>query len=480
MDTTMKPALLSILVTIALLQVSCDNRESSDMDQDTSANSTSAIDPPLSMDVPAVVLEIDPTRDTTVAFASGSFVRFKAGSIVDQSGEPVNGMARISFREFKDAADIMISGIPMIYQGKPFESAAMCEVIGLDGVKLAKGTTFEIGLASSKPDDDFLLYRLDRSNGEWAEIGTDRVMQPNSIAQRLQEGLARATAGREPQKPLAPVAYDPADECLVSTAVVIENLDEFPELTDYDDPMFRVASANDYDRSNDYYRWYAVHIDRKKENGAYSVTMKGTDPTSIHMVKHYEVEPVLKGRDYSEAMAKYEDGMIDYQGVQESVQALAYELDELRDEQFLLKMAPAESKTLKVLRYFEAEQFGVYNCDRLFRPDAKGTQAVLTYLGEDGKPIELYRLYAIDKSRNWVAEQSCKGSEQCDLFLFQDLSLELLGVTMDGKLATASFEDLKRAAFSTEQRSFVHFHITEANEETIAELKQELEGNSSG
>lgn len=111
------------------------------------------------------------------SYPSGTKISIPANAFVDKQGRTVTGEVTISYREFRDAADIIVSGIPMKYdsagQSIDFESAGMFELAAAaqgSEVNVAPGKHISMDFAATKNESSFNFYRLDEQSG-WNFLG---------------------------------------------------------------------------------------------------------------------------------------------------------------------------------------------------------------------------------------------------------------------------------------------------------------------
>jgi hypothetical protein len=141
----------------------------------------SAIKPPLTWaNLPYEKFEFDATIGDTIFTQNGSIIVFPANALLHNNGEIVKGKVEIKSREFNDALDYSIAGIPMGYDSAgikyTFISSGMIDINAFqNGVALqvnpnAKPT---LNLVSTNREKNTNLYKLDTVTGVWANKGKD-------------------------------------------------------------------------------------------------------------------------------------------------------------------------------------------------------------------------------------------------------------------------------------------------------------------
>ncbi|GAB5417321.1 MAG: hypothetical protein Crog4KO_29030 [Crocinitomicaceae bacterium] len=114
---------------------------------------------------------------------SGSRINIPANAVTYADGTPVEGAYELQYREFRDQADIAFSGIPMTYDtgGKTynFSSAGMFELRAMQGdeeLKLSKPATVDFNC--TRRADDVAFYEMDDASGEWKKLEAVNFNEP--------------------------------------------------------------------------------------------------------------------------------------------------------------------------------------------------------------------------------------------------------------------------------------------------------------
>ncbi len=121
---------------------------------------------------------------------SGTKLHIPAHAFVNADGEAVNGAVILQYREFRDAADFIVSKLPMQldYQGKSgyFNSSGMLEVKAYDpnGQKLFLKTGKEVGMefVQTEVQQRTQLWRFDEATGQWFNEDEQTNFANDSIA----------------------------------------------------------------------------------------------------------------------------------------------------------------------------------------------------------------------------------------------------------------------------------------------------------
>ena len=95
--------------------------------------------------------------------------------MVDKNGKPVKGEYDLVYQEFRDAADIVFSGIPMTYTSSGteynFSSVGMYEIrANQNGNELQLNKPIQIDFNATAAKDDVGFFKMDDNTGEWEKI----------------------------------------------------------------------------------------------------------------------------------------------------------------------------------------------------------------------------------------------------------------------------------------------------------------------
>ena len=119
-------------------------------------------------------------------YASGTRIHIPPFAFSDANGKTVTGDIVIDYREFRDQADILASGIPMTYDSggvmNNFESAGMFEINASQNGKeifLKKDRKIEMEFASTDDRSSFNLYAFNDSANNWDILGKPNLVNPN-------------------------------------------------------------------------------------------------------------------------------------------------------------------------------------------------------------------------------------------------------------------------------------------------------------
>ncbi len=117
----------------------------------------------------------------TLLFSSGSRIIIPPDIWVDSANNKINGEINIKYREFKDASDVFISGIPMAYdtagRKETLVTAGMFEIRAYkDSTELFidNSKSLTVQLAGDVTDADYNFYYLDENSKNWMYKGIEQ------------------------------------------------------------------------------------------------------------------------------------------------------------------------------------------------------------------------------------------------------------------------------------------------------------------
>ena len=129
------------------------------------------------VDVTYNKLTVQTNADVEIATPSGSKIIISSSSLMDTAGNTINEPIELSYREFMNSAEIMASGIPMMFTDpvagikKPFQSAGMFELLAEtksgQKVLINEDKPLKVELASNVNDGGYSNFYLNTTTGEW-------------------------------------------------------------------------------------------------------------------------------------------------------------------------------------------------------------------------------------------------------------------------------------------------------------------------
>ncbi|MCC7301053.1 MAG: hypothetical protein IT233_00270 [Bacteroidia bacterium] len=422
---------------------------------------------------PDTVFTFDGGKGGVYRFRSGSQIHVPAGAFMGENGQPFAGPVQLRYREFHGPKDFFLSGIPMTYDSAGtryhFESGGMIEILAFDGdrpLQLRPGNSVKVEMVSVQPGNHFNSYFLDSRSGRWEYLGKDTAgipepwkntldslltqFDPVSLRKQLMNSLDEQVKDREElKKNIPPSPFIPRGNELL----LVVDLDtvRFPEWAGYRNLKFAVApEEKQFAKMYSTKTWRNVRM--KSADSAGWCVLEFTDWTQKITVK---ARPVLGEKNIKKANAILEKY---HQDLRRREKKLTADLNMLRELnaryvgevefdntegkklQEWQKLVTANTQT--VMRVFNVERFGIYNsdCPKLL---PKGMEIIASFKDQTGKPLKLGTVYLVEQGRNMMFTYY---GDTIRSFRYNPKTRnQLWTLTADGRIATLSAEDFKKA-----------------------------------
>ncbi len=399
------------------------------------------INPPIKgLNVEYTSYKLIAEKGAELSYKTGSKIKIPKNAFADGNGNILKGEIELRYREFHDAADFFVSGIPMTYDSAgvkyQFESAGMIEVLAYQNgkqVNMAPKKEIAFEMASQQKGTQYNFYKLDTVANNWSCLGKDKVLAVKPVdpiresapaVEELPEYKTLETKKVEAEKEKVvqvaqlpkPIAEPKKPEQIKKGKYTFDldvNPKEFPELSIYKGVLFEVGSESTTFNESMYKTIWdeAIVKEGTKAGENYKLTLKKGE-------KKYDliVYPVFEGKNYETAMKNFQEKFSKYQvtldkrvadekRIEEAYQA---KVTEFKRQQEQIKKENAEKmaglfKTMetteKVMRAFTVSSFGVYNCDC---PSAypKGILCSATIKNEQKQNLMCYDVYLVDDQKN--------------------------------------------------------------------------------
>ena len=443
-------SIVAIVVSVVLLnnkhQLTTNNEKlSTSIQQLSTKNQQPTVNPPLKG------LNIDYTTYKVIA-ESGASLDFKSGSkliipqnvFADENGNLLKGEIELRYREFHDAVDFFVSGIPMTYDSAGvkyhFESAGMMEMLAYQNgkqVKMVKDKSINVEMASNIKGTEYNLYKLDTLQNNWSCLGKDKVVEKPAVggAKPVSKEIAITKAEETPEykkietkkeviikekekqiaslpKPTAEPRKPVEARKEKHTFDIAVDPTEFPELAVYKGVWFEVGDENKNFSTLSYdIIWDDAALKEGTKKGEnYQLTL-----TKGSKVLQLIVYPVFEGKSYQAALKNYETKFEKYTAViekrkedekriEEEAQArlLAYnkQQEEIarkwkEEQENQYKLSDTQEK---VTRMFTINSFGIFNSDCPHNYP-QGVLCTANLVKDKNAQLDCYNIYLVDKAR---------------------------------------------------------------------------------
>jgi hypothetical protein len=439
------------------------------------------IAPPIAgLNIPYTTYKVIAEKGGTLNFKTNSKITIPENAFIDKNGNLLKGEVELRYREFHDAADFFVSGIPMTYDSAgvryQFESAGMMEILAYQNnepVKMAPEKSINIELASNYKGTEYNLYKLDTIKNDWSCLGKDKIkkedekklkaekfsnrndsvkyvsIQETPSYKKIETKKTEIQKTKETQIAALPkLAPEPKKPQQARKEKFTFNIDvdpqEYPELAVYKGLLFEVGNENKNFNTSMYdITWdEAVIKEGTKQGENYLLTLTKT-------TKKYDliVYPVFEGKNFEIAMKVYQDKFKQHQllfgkrkaeekRIEDAYQA---KLAALKKQQEAIerewKMADANRfKTMttqeKVYRMFTINSFGVFNCDN---PSVypQGVLCTANLKADKDRNLKCYQTFLVDKQKNGLFTYN---RNPITTFSFNPASTNMLWTVEDGVL----------------------------------------------
>lgn len=117
---------------------------------------------------------IDNQKGAIIKNEAGTYISIPANAVKDQNGELVEGSYEIQYREYRNAAEMALSGIPMFYHeggvDEVFNSVGMFEIRASQNEKdLVLDKNIEINFQTTDILPNVSFFKMDDASGEWTK-----------------------------------------------------------------------------------------------------------------------------------------------------------------------------------------------------------------------------------------------------------------------------------------------------------------------
>ena len=292
----------------------------------------SAILPPLNgTNVPYEIFSFNAATGDTLFTQNGSIIIFPKNALLNNKGEIVHGNIEIRTREFNDAFDYSIAGIPMDYDSAgtqyKFISSGMIDIGAYQNGELLQVNPTakpQLNLVSTNKERKTNLYKLDTVDGKWMNKGTDEVNLVQLTHTNVTDSLKYKSSDNngngalddysEIESPALPAAPQKASNVNPIINVIIDPA-SFKELLVYDGLKFEVIDAKaDKLGEDSKTEWDNIELKRGEASGTYKVIFSVKNRQTI-----YDVKPVLEGKDFETAERLYQKKLKEFSRAQSEI-----------------------------------------------------------------------------------------------------------------------------------------------------------------
>lgn len=375
--------------------------------------------------------EIFSEKGGKIITKKNSWIKIPAGIFRKKNNEKVTGKVKVFTREFHDALDIAMSGIPMEYDSsgaRHLQSAGMIEIWAVqngDTLMMEKGKSMQVSLVSNTSSKSYNLYYLNPANENWQYLGKDSVSEGTQL---VTERFSASDLMRESMNGTMslPVVPRKKDKSRYRFNIDVD-LKEFPELTEFNGMFFEVEPSdtnftpafykiqwNDIllssgEGTRNYMATFSQRISLLEDfpTISYDKDLYKADPAYKRMVdgrkgnvisSSFRVFPVYDKTDSVKVWKVYNARLAERKKQQDD----ALRAEEERQREYEKNMSVQQKASSQIYRTFNAMNFGVYNCDQIYRM-TKRTRRIINMATADGTRIGTGDyVQLVDKTANSV------------------------------------------------------------------------------
>lgn len=459
------------------------------------------INPPVKgIDVPYKSYTMDAAKGGVLVY-NKTKITIPAHALCDGKGNEIKGSVTISYREFHDAIDFFVSGIPMTYDsaGKQynFESAGMLDIKGSQNGKpvfIKPGKNIQVAMSSFQRGTKYNVYKLDTITKNWTYIEKSKyVVQSAKPDKAPQQQGVKDTAPNIPSKAQTELTDVTKQLTKLEAEKPVKANDNnyrlsidadtttLPELAIFKNVIFEVdPSDKNYKPEWENTEWTDAKLTKTGNEKSYIFTVsKGS-------VKHdILVHPVFQGKDFENAMKEYSQKYNAYLAkieaekeeihkqkeaykkmmVEDSIKAVAEMKEEQRKQKEAYEKLSAEQKkeqaassaieinyktSMTVINYLTLNNFGIINCDCPHNFPSKA-KLLATYEDANNNPLAISYVYLIEKDKNSVVPENYPTGA----FVFDPGKRNFAwAITTDNKLAMYSEDSFDKIKQTTGDFTF--------------------------
>lgn len=369
---------------------------------------------------------INPQNDTTLLLGKeGSKIHISKNSFCFMNGNNVSSPVIIKVKDYRNAADMAFSEIPMVYKNKNgrefnFNSAGMFDISGstTEGEEIAikPNKSIKIDYKLVHKQDGINFYKLDANTREWSQIQQiEKVSKVIPKKQNMDDLCFTLTLGREVNYTI--LCKDKLNDSLRNLEDVIsEKLKVTKSLKNYFDTnpqqtisiLFTLDTINQKfenlraDKRNQTKLFDKELIDLLKEQSISAIIKSDKENNSpfkeVYQLKLHKnvwaerfVSRTKKGKIINRALLHlvsrkndgdyiYDKEVISFSSIENQIPPIIF--------------SNAGHTYPDIVRNLNVPSFGVYNCDQIYRIQNK-VDILAQYIDEKGRAIENLKVLSL-------------------------------------------------------------------------------------
>ncbi len=300
----------------------------------------------------------------------GTSVNIGGNTVTYSDGTPVEGAYTLNYKEFKDPADILFSGIPMTYDNGSeklnFSSVGMYDLRAVqNGKELALNKPAEVEFSCTKPEPGVAFYQMNDATGEWVKQKDVSYEAPLKLISRKESNLE----------------FDGIHFKLSSKIYSQYSVIQFNEACW--DWMFKHFATHPELNAK------LEEIDEANRTAQTTVEPKQLMDMVVEIMIAEKKEEMK--REMERKIAEAEQKQKEWEEKERKrLEEERKKLEKLRQEKMALQAAERrdrESTYPALVKGLQSDDFGVYNCDQIYQMEQPLALSP-AYVDENGKEIK--------------------------------------------------------------------------------------------
>lgn len=383
----------------------------------------------------------DAAKGETLHYPSGSEIVVPAAAFIDAEGRPVEGAVEIEYREFADAIDMFLAGVPQqLGKHQNLQSTGMMEIKGFQNgepVYLNMDKKLNVNLrgrmAADTDPSELGVYVYSTQEDAWQYEGKDRIERLETttdpavnnatpvISPEAQQAAEQTLASSRPPKPIEPGI---SNDMQVFDFDI--DLNDFPELAAYDSNVEFIGAKDALTPATFDTVWNAMKI-----------VGKGNQTYELQLVYETEGEPIVRKFKVYPAIASTPEARAAYEAQQAEYET-ALAAWEAEVTELALEQTPALPQQLVgIINHFSIRRFGLWNCGKPIEWNERMPVAT-QFVSEEGLPLDVAQVFVTTPAQQLYYSAPSQTANTAELQYTQTATPTIWAMSNDGGLWVAS------------------------------------------
>jgi len=443
---------INTFICISLIS-SCDDIEPKSAKKAKIQPKSVVISPFKKVNLPTESFVVIPGEEKVILTSNGSKISIPRESLVDENGNLIKEPVTITLTNFMDPSEIMTAGIPMNYsddttRSTPFQSAGMFEIQANTSsgqkVNIHKDHPLSMELATYRAEKGFDNFYLDTITGKWTKIENDNLhlnLDKEDVKAQLSKLKSKTIFGgnlfvfdwnslldeyfNDDYVKISPYIENKKKKLpqkLLKYGIDGENIRDYEMVTLNNTEVPAGLIIWEKVTKEKFPEWtdYVLAKHKKLEGDIYELSME--NPKNKKEIFTTKVRPKMTIKSlFKVAPEKW---------------STSYEqtLKDIQEHELTLSKMNDLSRTLQI------NQFGIYNCDRLYKQPEMFVAKIDFIIPKGKKGFAPDKFFYISKRDKVCIDYTFENNNQ--LTLCNDPTASLYTVLEDDILAIVSSDEL--------------------------------------